>query len=971
MSDPIETSGRPLASNLPPSSEGTPQHSLTRRKRRRSSQSSNDLIGGTKPSLRRRLGATKEASGPHTRSSRDDMQRSPSPTEMQQEVNYTRTGRISKAKKGLKVHHCECGRSYTRAEHLRRHQKNHNQDALVCDYPECGKTFFRPDLLQRHQERHDGTGKDESRRSSVYSQGSGAEPEPPVTATVPTMSTAEIMVSIPQTIDTPLFPPVSASPMPEPTSDPRLIKQRHYSLSASRQTSAAIPIGTTDSFASYPINFTDPFSPSPNYSSSSGYASPGPGHDFINMFPTPLFGPGSNRTRTSSNASFIEPWSYPSTRSPTSATSTLPFSYTNGEKSPATHSIGLAISMATSYPTSNIPMPAPPDPMSSYMMFPNPLKTVQQRDEEERVILFPEQSFGMGTDTYQYAQYLDNYWRLFHPSFPIIHKPTFRGATESPMLKAAILAIGAQYTDDAAAKAKSRSLYDRCLKLLDQRDLDIAQTPRLCDFQSLFLLEVLSQYRARRVAQKPAKRFEEMYQNLSRETQLVSANAVESLSSLAQALDTNQHHQWCQWIDLSSKQRLLLCCYILETQQATLIARAPQPSIISHVSGFNLPLPASSVLWDAASAVDWVLELQQQPQQPSYVCEVPAELSMSSSLPQLDVFQSSLVLAVHYNYFHNPTPYLHAPSYPALNHVLDQSPLTQYHILTAQLLQHIPLRALLAVSGESWILSEKVPSIAAFTGLKTTLRTWLNELWTPDMESQGLKPVKAALQTAISLLHHTMTAPRQTLLLEPGAEMSLYYAALVLWAVTLAATARQNEAQSKAQPTRHPQHRSPTQTKRPSQAQVPLLSQASNVPGPITLASQPSSQTSNPGHPSAIGLLPSALTSPVLPSNTTSMLYSEILPTSLNFLRIAAVETDFLGMAAQLPQNLAQWQHGVGALMRWVRVRLRSRAVDGRDSVVSTLSVGAVRGEGLGELLDSVVGALEKILGRGWEGWGI
>ena len=67
----------------------------------------------------------------------------------------------------------------------------------------------------------DGTGKDESRRSSVYSQGSGAEPEPPVTATMPTMSTAEMMVSIPQPIDTPLFPPVSASPMPEPTSDPR------------------------------------------------------------------------------------------------------------------------------------------------------------------------------------------------------------------------------------------------------------------------------------------------------------------------------------------------------------------------------------------------------------------------------------------------------------------------------------------------------------------------------------------------------------------------------------------------------------------------------------------------------------------------------------------------------------------------------------------------------------------------------
>lgn len=70
-------------------------------------------------------------------------------------TNITRRGRISKAKKGLKIHNCECGRSYTRLEHLKRHQKNHaNDDALVCDYPSCGKIFYRPDLLLRHRERH-------------------------------------------------------------------------------------------------------------------------------------------------------------------------------------------------------------------------------------------------------------------------------------------------------------------------------------------------------------------------------------------------------------------------------------------------------------------------------------------------------------------------------------------------------------------------------------------------------------------------------------------------------------------------------------------------------------------------------------------------------------------------------------------------------------------------------------------------
>jgi hypothetical protein len=96
-------------------------------------------------------------------------------------------------------------------------------------------------------------------------------------------------------------------------------------------------------------------------------------------------------------------------------------------------------------------------------------KTVAQRDEEEHEFLFPEQLIGMA-DTYhfQIEQYLDNYWRLFHPSYPVIHKPTFSRVNESPMLRAAMIAIGAQYTDDPGAKARSRLLHDECVKLLDQ-----------------------------------------------------------------------------------------------------------------------------------------------------------------------------------------------------------------------------------------------------------------------------------------------------------------------------------------------------------------------------------------------------------------------------------------------------------------------------------------------------------------------
>lgn len=49
-----------------------------------------------------------------------------------------------------------CGKSYTRAEHLGRHQLNHNpKDIYKCDFPGCKRQFVRQDLCARHRERHD------------------------------------------------------------------------------------------------------------------------------------------------------------------------------------------------------------------------------------------------------------------------------------------------------------------------------------------------------------------------------------------------------------------------------------------------------------------------------------------------------------------------------------------------------------------------------------------------------------------------------------------------------------------------------------------------------------------------------------------------------------------------------------------------------------------------------------------------
>ncbi|TEA22855.1 Zinc finger protein klf1 [Colletotrichum sidae] len=82
------------------------------------------------------------------------------------------TGRVSRAKKGMKVHTCDICRpakTFTRAEHLRRHQLSHETPQYACSVPGCDRAFHRKDLLERHQQRHELEG-DKASRSRGPSQ---------------------------------------------------------------------------------------------------------------------------------------------------------------------------------------------------------------------------------------------------------------------------------------------------------------------------------------------------------------------------------------------------------------------------------------------------------------------------------------------------------------------------------------------------------------------------------------------------------------------------------------------------------------------------------------------------------------------------------------------------------------------------------------------------------------------------------
>lgn len=69
----------------------------------------------------------------------------------------------------------DCGKAYSRAEHLYRHQLNHTPKQIYhCDFPGCDRHFVRADLCARHKERHTAKGSHLQRKDAFMNSQRGS-----------------------------------------------------------------------------------------------------------------------------------------------------------------------------------------------------------------------------------------------------------------------------------------------------------------------------------------------------------------------------------------------------------------------------------------------------------------------------------------------------------------------------------------------------------------------------------------------------------------------------------------------------------------------------------------------------------------------------------------------------------------------------------------------------------------------------
>ena len=206
----------------------------------------------------------------------------------------------------------------------------------------------------------------------------------------------------------------------------------------------------------------------------------------------------------------------------------------------------------------------------------------------------------------------------------------------------------------------------------------------------------------------------------------------------------------------------------MDQEQSTLFGR--QNTNLPDFSPASIGLPQPLHIWDSNLA----LGINPYDQADNWHYERLGTLDHYTASTRAgehsDVFVAALAL-VYSNDTNRVVPAApqNIPSELDVYTPLSNSSHTELTRQTFALCNSVPIRALLAVAGESWVMAEKLSLYADYKAAQQTLK-----LWTDTSSSE-------AFAHALRIIHLHRTNPKTTCLYH---EWSLHLASLVVWACT-------------------------------------------------------------------------------------------------------------------------------------------------------------------------------------------
>ncbi|KAI1323700.1 zinc finger protein zas1 [Xylariaceae sp. FL0255] len=504
-----------------------------------------------------------------------------------------------------------CDKVYSRAEHLNRHQLNHEPKQIFkCDIPDCDQMFVRQDLLNRHKKRH-GTSYIPRNRTPNFSL--------PAKESSP----SDTFTSSP-----------SAGSNAQPTPGPSLpnLTQRPLSVTQPRQSFG-------HQSASVPLNASVLLSPNTTIGSQTtptetlGHA-PSWGQSMDNVGMLPPKQPNSSyfpqdQSSLHDHSTFMPFGNIQVTNDPSEYTSTnfalwlfdnqrsygdfnvMPF-LEGGLESPFNNNIRYDHESLTS--RSQIGYTPPrhtdiPDELiseirrSELIGWISMFRRKQDKYNSKLDHLLAESGGDYPALRLDFLQEcIRQYWESISPRLPIVHQPTFAPSRVPILLLLVMVAFGAaqmHHQSPTGDHEEYKALADLIMQSsrIEILSNDAASPPvDLWVAQALLLVEFYEKMYSSRKLHERGHIYHSVTLNLLRRgSPLIGKAGIESPLDEAIGADTGADDRawWIRWADTEAMHRVVFAAFMMDVVHAAMFGHAAD--MAPHE--IRLPLPCDEALW--------------------------------------------------------------------------------------------------------------------------------------------------------------------------------------------------------------------------------------------------------------------------------------------------------------------------------------------------------------------------------------
>ncbi|KAJ6783435.1 hypothetical protein PWT90_01682 [Aphanocladium album] len=557
--------------------------------------------------------------------------------------------RKRKSRKGLEKRFIctieSCGKVYSRAEHLQRHQLNHNSpQTFSCEYPGCSRTFVRPDLLKRHLDRHVAKGTQLSERTGTSVRSLSPQANTHAGPSNSSPDTAMYQPGYTHQAQSEPIHEIYAGSASTPRHFGSIVADSHVPPSSTALRGAAqVPLQNIANHNPHHVDMgyglaSAKYTPTPGMRNISPETPPVMNqtiiYDHMSMGDAgPVFGAdaGLHKSPTGGMPEDFMVYLFDSAPDTSSAG--------NGMLPPSSMNYGDLTQ--SQYPSTNSYLANPSGPiqqigpqqiMSVYnLLEPNmPEASMSDARSQELFDYIKDRFHGNESDDLRHTRnsilsgdrsrndhmlskrmmqaYIGSFWKHFSAQMPILHKPTFVADKTPTILLLAIMATGAACLDKKRGTEVTMAGVRLSNFLVTHLRWEVFMDPgfrppaKLWVFQTLIFLELYEKMCSTRELHERAHIHHATTITLMRRGRsLIGKSSFDSPTHASGSKPVKSaDEQWEQWITNESTRRAACAAFMIDSVHATMFGH----SAVMAAHEMRLPLPCDDSLWTAPSSAE-------------------------------------------------------------------------------------------------------------------------------------------------------------------------------------------------------------------------------------------------------------------------------------------------------------------------------------------------------------------------------